>query len=131
MHGKTMGRYSSTAKSLFQATSVSRPQSFQNNRVVSAEKIHKIMRIDEDGEIFDLKADGDVIIEVGAKLMRVSLDVLASASVEFAEMLKEQVGHLTVGRSTPFAYGGLSCLSTIDIVRILKLKLKPAVWPVR
>jgi hypothetical protein len=126
-----MGRYSSTAKSRFQATSVSRPQSFQNNRVVSAEKIHKIMRIDEDGEIFDLKADGDVIIEVGAKLMRVSLDVLASASVEFAEMLKEQVGHLTVGRSTPFAYGGLSCLSTIDIVRILKLKLKPAVWPVR
>jgi hypothetical protein len=125
-----MGRYSSTAKSRFQATSVRRPQSFQNNRVVSAEKIHKIMRIDEDGEIFDLKADGDVIIEVGAKLMRVSLDVLASASVEFAEMLKEQVGHLPVERSTPFAYGGLSCLSTIDIVRTLKLKLKPAVWPV-
>jgi len=50
------------------------------------------MRIDEGGEIFDLKADGDMIIGVGPQRMRVSSDVLASASVKFADMFKELFG---------------------------------------
>jgi hypothetical protein len=52
------------------------------------EKMENIIRIDEQGKIYEIRPDGDVIVEAAGARMRVSSKYLASASNMLATILR-------------------------------------------